>query len=73
MMLDARADGIDVGAAIAHFRAHGWARLGPVASEAWLERLRTRADDLMFGRVVHEGPIAAIARAPERLGEHLGL
>jgi phytanoyl-CoA hydroxylase len=55
MMFDARADAIDVGAAIAHFRAHGWAKLGTVASEAWLERLRARADDLMFGRVVHEG------------------
>jgi branched-chain amino acid transport system ATP-binding protein len=28
---------------------------------------------LATGRVVHEGPIADIARAPERLGEHLGL
>jgi hypothetical protein len=41
--------------ALTHFRAHGWARLGRVASEACLEELRARADDLMFGRVVHEG------------------
>jgi phytanoyl-CoA hydroxylase len=45
----------DVPAAIAHFRAHGWARLGVVASEAELEKLRARADDIMLGRVVHEG------------------
>ena len=28
---------------------------------------------LATGRVVHEGPIADVARAPERLGQHLGL
>jgi hypothetical protein len=55
MILDVRADAADVGAAIAHFRAHGWARLGRVASDEGLEGLRARADDLMFGRVVHEG------------------
>ena len=41
--------------ALTHFRVHGWARLGRVASDACLEQLRARADDLMFGRVVHEG------------------
>jgi hypothetical protein len=41
--------------AIGHFRAHGWARLGQLASEGDLARLRERADDLMLGRVVHDG------------------
>jgi hypothetical protein len=49
------AEGTDVAAAVAHFRAHGWARLGVAASDAALERLRARADDIMMGRVVHEG------------------
>ena len=40
---------------IAHFREHGWARLGPVADPATLASLRQRADDIMLGRVVHEG------------------
>jgi phytanoyl-CoA hydroxylase len=44
-----------VAAAVAHFRAHGWARLGLIAGEATLERLRARADDIMMGRVVHPG------------------
>jgi phytanoyl-CoA hydroxylase len=43
------------GEAADHFRAHGWARLGVVASEDELARLRARADDIMLGRVVHEG------------------
>ena len=46
---------IDVPGAIAHFREHGWARLGSVASPATLARLRARADDIMMGRVTHEG------------------
>jgi phytanoyl-CoA hydroxylase len=46
---------IDVPAAIAHFREHGWARLGLVAGPGTLERLRQRATDIMMGRVVHEG------------------
>jgi phytanoyl-CoA hydroxylase len=46
---------IDVSAAVAHFRAHGWARLGLVASEATLEALRARATDIMMGHVTHEG------------------
>jgi phytanoyl-CoA hydroxylase len=41
--------------AIAHFRVHGWARLGRVADEATLEALRERADAIMLGRVVHDG------------------
>jgi hypothetical protein len=38
-----------------HFRAHGWARLGRIATDDDLARLRARADDIMLGRVVHEG------------------
>ena len=41
--------------AIAHWREHGWARLGRVASDDDLAALRARADDIMHGRVVHEG------------------
>ncbi len=55
MMLRAGAEEIDVEAALAHFRAHGWARLGPVASEETLSNLRRRADDVMLGRVPSEG------------------
>ncbi|HEX4447478.1 MAG TPA: phytanoyl-CoA dioxygenase family protein [Polyangiaceae bacterium] len=53
-MIDGAA-AIEVDAAIAHFRAHGWARLGRIATDAALERLRARADDIMMGRVVHPG------------------
>lgn len=53
LVLEAAA--IDVPAAIAHFRRHGWARLGRVAGPRALERLRARAEDIMMGRVVHEG------------------
>ncbi|MGA7120995.1 MAG: phytanoyl-CoA dioxygenase family protein [Polyangiaceae bacterium] len=55
MTLDVRTDRIDCEEAIAHFRAHGWARVGKVASDECLAALRARSDDLMFGRVVHEG------------------
>jgi hypothetical protein len=41
---------LDVEGALAHWRAHGWARLGAVASEATLERMRERADAIMLGR-----------------------
>jgi hypothetical protein len=51
----APAAALDVAGAIAHFREHGWARLGVVASEDTLAGLRARADDVMLGRVVHEG------------------
>jgi phytanoyl-CoA hydroxylase len=40
---------------LAHFAAHGWARLGRVASEEALVAMRERADDLMLGRVAYEG------------------
>ena len=49
------AEAIDVGAAISHWREHGWTRLGLVASDDTLAQLRARADDIMLGRVVYEG------------------
>ncbi|HTB74917.1 MAG TPA: hypothetical protein VK762_16825, partial [Polyangiaceae bacterium] len=53
--LSPEASAIDVPATIAHFREHGWARLGKVASAAALDRLRARASDIMLGRITHEG------------------
>jgi hypothetical protein len=55
MSAEEQAEQARVAAAIAHFREHGWARLGVVANEVTLAALRARADDLMMGRVVHEG------------------
>ncbi|HXN30358.1 MAG TPA: phytanoyl-CoA dioxygenase family protein [Polyangiaceae bacterium] len=69
MTLDVRAEAVDVVAAIAHFRVHGWARVGRVASDACLEQLRGRADDLMFGRVMHEGLFFQRDAASGRYGE----
>jgi hypothetical protein len=46
---------IDVGLIVAHFREHGWARVGRIASEATLALLRERAHDITTGRVVHQG------------------
>jgi hypothetical protein len=42
-------------APLRHFAAHGWARLGRVASDDALARMRERADDLMLGRVAYTG------------------
>jgi len=44
-----------VDAVLAHYRDRGWARLGVLADETTLAALRARADDIMLGRVVHEG------------------
>lgn len=41
--------------AIAHYRTHGWARLGRLADEATLEGLRARADAIMLGEVTYAG------------------
>jgi phytanoyl-CoA hydroxylase len=41
--------------AVLHYRAHGWARLGPVIGEADLARLRARADAMMLGDVTYPG------------------
>jgi phytanoyl-CoA hydroxylase len=46
---------LDVDAALRHWREHGWARLGRLAGDETLDALRARADDIMLGRVVHEG------------------
>jgi hypothetical protein len=46
---------MELSAILEHYRAHGWARLGVVADAATLVALRTRADDIMMGRVVYEG------------------
>lgn len=46
---------VDVAAVLSHWREHGWARLGRVASDETLDLLRARADDIMLGRVVHDG------------------
>jgi phytanoyl-CoA hydroxylase len=40
---------------LGHWRQHGWARLGVLADEATLAGLRARAEDIMQGRVVHDG------------------
>ncbi|MBK9259546.1 MAG: phytanoyl-CoA dioxygenase family protein [Polyangiaceae bacterium] len=46
---------IDVQAVLAELRATGYARLGRVLSDEGIEALRGRADDIMLGRVSHEG------------------
>ncbi len=46
---------LDIGGAIDHFRERGWARLGVVASEPTLAKLRSRADDIMLGRAACAG------------------
>lgn len=45
----------ELDALLDHYRRHGWARLGLVAGEETLSTLRTRAEEIMLGRVVHEG------------------
>jgi hypothetical protein len=46
---------MDLEEVLAHYREHGWARLGRVATDETLARLRQRADDLMLGRVSYPG------------------
>jgi phytanoyl-CoA hydroxylase len=46
---------LDLRPALEHFREHGWARLGRVLGDDGLASLRARADEVMLGRVVHEG------------------
>jgi ectoine hydroxylase-related dioxygenase (phytanoyl-CoA dioxygenase family) len=45
----------DLDEALAHYREHGFARLGVVADEPRLEALRRRAEEIMLGAVRHEG------------------
>lgn len=54
-MLLPGAEALPLEAPLAHYRAFGWARLGPIASPAALEALRRRAEQLMLGEVVHQG------------------
>lgn len=46
---------IDLDEALAHYREHGYARLGRVLDERRLEALRGRADEIMLGRVTYPG------------------
>ncbi len=46
---------VDFGPALAHYREHGYARLGAVVDEGALAALRERADDIMLGRVTIPG------------------
>ena len=54
-LLTTAAMDMDITPALAHFAEHGYATLGCVASDHALEHLRARTDDLMLGRVTHEG------------------
>jgi hypothetical protein len=54
-MLAPAADSVDLARVIAHFHAHGWARLGPVAAPETVAALAARTDDLMHGRVTCAG------------------
>ncbi len=46
---------LDLAAALAHYREHGYARLGRVLGDDGLVSLRERAEDLMLGRVTYPG------------------
>lgn len=54
-LLSQEREELDLPGVVAHWRALGWARLGVVASQEALDAMRTRADDIMMGRVVHDG------------------
>ncbi len=54
-MLSPSALDVDVAAVLAHFRVHGWARLGHVASAVTVEALRARADAIMLGEATVPG------------------
>lgn len=41
--------------AVAHYREHGWARLGKLLDDAAVEALRARADAIMLGQVGYPG------------------
>ncbi|MBM7116075.1 phytanoyl-CoA dioxygenase family protein [Archangium primigenium] len=65
----------DIEGPLAHYAAHGYARLGRVLAPEALEALRERADDLMLGRVSYPGffwqmdaPSGLYADAPLGLG-----
>jgi len=46
---------LDVPDVMARFARDGYALLGRVASDAVIEAMRARSDDIMLGRVAHEG------------------
>ena len=46
---------LDLEPVLAHYREHGWARLGPVATDETLALLRARADAIMLGEVAYPG------------------
>lgn len=54
MLLPGAAD-LPLDEPLAHYRAHGWARLGLVAAPEALAALRRRVEQLMLGEVVHPG------------------
>lgn len=54
-MLLPHAERLDLEPVLAHYREHGYARLGRVFEEGHLTRLRVRAEELMLGKVVIPG------------------
>ena len=54
-MLLPGAESLPLEAALEHYRAFGWARLGTMAAPEALVALRRRAEQLMLGEVVHPG------------------
>jgi hypothetical protein len=60
---------MDLEAPLARFREDGYARLGRVVSDDVLEGLRERTDDLMLGRVSHEGYFFQIDTETGRYGD----
>jgi hypothetical protein len=54
-MLELSPDDRTLDEAIAHYREHGWARLGKLAADRAVELLRDRADAIMLGEVSYPG------------------
>lgn len=48
-------DDLALDEAVAHYREHGWARLGRLADDATVSALRARADAMMLGDVRYPG------------------
>jgi phytanoyl-CoA hydroxylase len=48
-------DDAKIDEAIAHYQAHGWARLGKLVPDQLLVTLRARADAIMLGEVTYDG------------------
>jgi phytanoyl-CoA hydroxylase len=55
VLLDPGAEALDLDLAIRAYRARGFARVGRVASDEVLTELRSRADQMMLGRLDYEG------------------